>query len=115
MGPLMTIVITKSPSRSASNGVFDDGSAQVRAHSRHLATVLTIRGEVDAVNVDRVSEYVRRFILQNAHVVVDMSAVSHFAPAGISLLHMLDEDCRADGVECSTARFRVLFIAVSPC
>ena len=95
----MTIAITKSPSRSASTGTFDYGGAQIRAHSRQLATVVTIRGEIDAVNVDRVSAYVRRFILQKAHVVVDMTAVSHFAPAGISLLHMLDEDCRADGVE----------------
>ncbi len=95
----MTIAITKSASRSASNGTFDYGGAQIRAHSRPLATVVTIRGEIDAVNVDRVSEYIRRFLLEKAHVVVDMSDVSHFAPAGISLLHMLDEDCRAAGVE----------------
>jgi anti-anti-sigma factor len=99
MGPLMTIAITKSASRSASNGTFDYGGAQIRAHSHHLATVVTIRGEIDAVNVDRVSQYIRRFILDKAHVVLDMSDVSHFAPAGISLLHMLDEDCRAAGVE----------------
>ena len=60
---------------------------------------MTIRGEIDAVNVDRVSQYIRRFILDKAHVVLDMSDVSHFAPAGISLLHMLDEDCCAAGVE----------------
>jgi len=95
----MTIAITKSASRSASNGTFDYGGAQIRAHSHHLATVVTIRGEIDAVNVDRVSQYIRRFILDKAHVVLDMSDVSHFAPAGISLLHMLDEDCRAAGVE----------------
>jgi anti-anti-sigma factor len=99
MGPLMTIAITKSASRSASNGTFDYGGAQIRAHSRHLATVVTIRGEIDTVNVDRVSQYIRRFILDEAHVVLDMSDVSHFAPAGISLLHMLDEDCRVAGVE----------------
>ena len=61
--------------------------------------MVTIRGEIDAVNVDRVSEYIRRFILGTDPVVLDMSDVSHFAPAGISLLHMLDEDCRAAGVE----------------
>jgi anti-anti-sigma factor len=101
----MTIAITTSASNGTSrtnrqaNCTFDCGGAQIRAHCRHLATVVTIRGEIDAVNVDRVSEYIWRFILGNNPVVLDMSDVSHFAPAGISLLCMLDEDCRAAGVE----------------
>jgi anti-anti-sigma factor len=100
----MTVAITTSASNVTDtdrlgNCTFDYGGAQIRAHSRHLATVVTIRGEIDAVNVDRVGEYIRRFIFEKTHVVLDMSDVSHFAPAGISLLHMLDEDCRAAGVE----------------
>ena len=80
-------------------GTFDCGGAQVRAHCRHLATVVTVRGEIDAVNVDRVGEYIRRFILGSNPVVLDLSDVSHFAAAGIWLLHRLDEDCHAAGVE----------------
>jgi anti-anti-sigma factor len=80
-------------------GTFDCDGAQIRAHCRHLATVLTIRGEIDAVNVDRVSRHIRRFILGSNPVVLDLSDVSHFAAAGISLLHGFDEDCRAAGVE----------------
>ena len=80
-------------------GTFDCGGAQVRAHCRHLATVVTIRGEIDAVNVDRVGEYIRRFILGSNPVVLDLSDVSYFAAAGIWLLHSLDEDCRAAAVE----------------
>ncbi len=34
---------------------FDCGRAQLRWHFRHLATVVTIHGEIDAVNVDRSS------------------------------------------------------------
>jgi anti-anti-sigma factor len=83
----------------AGYGTFDCGGAQVRAHCRHLATVVTIRGEIDAVNVDRVGEYIRRFILGSNPVVLDLSDVSHFAAAGIWLLHRLDEDCHAAGVE----------------
>jgi anti-anti-sigma factor len=81
------------------NGTFDCAGVQIRAHCRHLATVVTIRGEIDAVNVDRVSEYIRRFILGGNPVVLDLSDVSHFAAAGISLLHRLDEGCRAAEVE----------------
>lgn len=102
----MTIAITPSGSKSASNvtagqrnGTFDCSGAQIRAHCRHLAMVVTIRGEIDAVNVDRVSEYIRRFILGKNPVVLDMSDVSHFAPAAIALLHMFDESCRAAEVE----------------
>jgi anti-anti-sigma factor len=94
----MTIAIaTRSDRRE--NDTFDCGGAQIRAHCRHLATVVTIRGEVDAVNVDRVSKYIRRFILGTDPVVLDMSAMTNFSPAGISLLCMFDEACCAAGVE----------------
>ena len=96
----MTIAIARPVSTPASDvSTFDFGGAQVRAHCRHLATVVTIRGEIDGLNVDRIGEYIRRFILGKTHLVLDMSDVSHFAPAGISLLHTLDEDCRAAEVE----------------
>jgi anti-anti-sigma factor len=101
----MTIAITSTPSRLASGsasrgtGTFDYGGARIRAHSRHLATVVTVRGEIDAMNVEAVSEYLRRFILEETHVVLDLSEVSRFAPAGIALLHTFDEDCGAFGAE----------------
>ena len=92
----MTLAIAE-PASDAST--FDYGGARVRAHCRHLATVVTIRGEIDGLNVDRIGGYIRRFILEQTDLVLDMSDVTHFAPAGISLLHGLDEDCRAAGVE----------------
>ncbi|MFZ1177349.1 MAG: STAS domain-containing protein [Mycobacterium sp.] len=85
------------------NCTFDCGGAQIRAHSRQLATVVTIRGEIDAVNVGRISEYIRRFTLGQNPVVLEMGDVSHFAAAGISLLYAFDEDCRAAGVEWTLA------------
>jgi anti-anti-sigma factor len=106
MGPYMTIAITKPVATPASNAAtrqanytVDCGGAQVRAYCRHLATVVTIRGEIDVVNTEQVGEQVRRFILGTDPVVLDMSGVSYFAPAGISLLHTVDEECRAAAVE----------------
>ncbi len=81
------------------SGTADCSGAQIRAHCRHLATVVTIRGEIDAVNVDQVGEYVRRFVLRDNPVVLDLSAVNHFSAAGIALFCVLDEECRAAGVE----------------
>lgn len=86
-------------SQSARKGAFDCGGAQIRAHFRHLATVITIRGELDAVNVDRVDEYIRRLILAENPLVLDVTGVNAFAPAGISLLYLVDEYSRAAGVE----------------
>ncbi|WP_436405267.1 STAS domain-containing protein [Mycobacterium asiaticum] len=80
-------------------GVLHCAGAQVRAHYRSLATVVTIRGEIDAVNVDQIGEHVRRFVLGDNPVVLDLSAVTHFSSAGIGLLCALDEECRAAGVE----------------
>ena len=78
---------------------FDCGGAQIRAHCRSLATVVTIRGEIDAFNADRASRYIRRFIVGQNPVVLDLSGVTQFAPAGITLLQMLDEDCSAAGAQ----------------
>jgi anti-anti-sigma factor len=94
----MTIALaTRSDRRE--NDTFACGGAQIRAHCRHLATVVTIRGEIDAVNVDRVGKYISRFILADDPVVLDMSGVRQFSPAGISLLCRFDEACSAAGVE----------------
>lgn len=77
----------------------DCNGAQIRAHCRHLATVVTIRGEIDAVNVEQIGEHVRRFVLRDNPVVLDLSAVTHFSSAGVALFCVLDEECRAAGAE----------------
>ena len=81
------------------NSTFDCGGAQVRAYSRHLATVVTVRGEIDVTNVDRVKAYVRRFVLGTDRVVLDLGEMDNFAPVGIGLLCRLDDEWRAAGVE----------------
>ena len=81
--------------------VFDCGGAQVRAQCRHLATVVTVSGAIDAENLDRVSEYSSHFVLPDQPVVLDLSAVDWFTTAGISFLYRVDESCRAAGIEWS--------------
>lgn len=81
------------------NPTIECGDAQIRAHYRHLATVVTIRGRIDSANVDQLSEQARRFVLAKEPVVLDLSGVTSFAAAGIWLLCVIDGDCRAAGVE----------------
>ncbi len=98
----MTIITTAGDSSRASrygNSTVDCGGAEIRAHYRHLATVVAIRGRIDAANVDLVSKHARRFVLAKEPLVLDLSGVDTFAAAGIWLLCVLDGDCRAAGVE----------------
>ena len=81
------------------NATFDCGGAQIRGHYRHLATVVTIRGMIDAANADRIREYMRRFILMKNPVILDLTGVNSFAEEGISFLHLFDQDCRAAELE----------------
>jgi anti-anti-sigma factor len=78
---------------------FDCGRAQIRAHFRHLATVVRIQGDVDTGNVDRLGERTRRFIMANDPVVLDLSGVKSFAEEGISLLQAVAEGCRSAKIE----------------
>ncbi|UQX09812.1 STAS domain-containing protein [Candidatus Mycobacterium methanotrophicum] len=80
---------------------FDCNGAAVRAQCRHLATVVTISGVVDAVNVDQVSEYSKRFILPDKPFVLDLSGVNCFAAQAVPLLYQMDDVCGAAGLEWS--------------
>jgi len=97
----MTVTITTSGGLMSRYGgpTFDCGGAQIRAHCHHLATVVTIRGRIDAANVDRVSEYTRRFILARGPLIVDLSGINSFAAQAVSLVDDIAEDCRGAGVE----------------
>jgi anti-anti-sigma factor len=78
---------------------FDCGGARIRAHCRHLATVVTIQGEIGADNVERIAQYLRRFLLGNGPMVLDASAVGRCSAAGLSLLLTFDDECCAAGLE----------------
>lgn len=82
----MTVAITTLVAKPT----FDCGGAQLRAHCRPLATVVTISGEIDAGNLDLVSTHLRRFLLEPGPVVLDMSEVSHCTAAAVSLFHTMD-------------------------
>ncbi|HEU4362973.1 MAG TPA: STAS domain-containing protein [Mycobacterium sp.] len=90
---------TTTAARSDADFTVDCGGAQVRAHYRHLATVVAVRGRIDAGNVDQISDHARRFILSGEPLVLDLSGVNSFAAPGIWLLCVLDGDCLAAGVE----------------
>jgi anti-anti-sigma regulatory factor len=83
------------------NPAFDCDGAQIRACSRQLATVVTVTGDLDDANLDKVSQYTKRFVLREKPVVLDLSGVSSATPHIVSLLCDVDDACSAAGVEWS--------------
>jgi anti-anti-sigma factor len=77
----------------------DCNGAAVRAQCRHLATVVTISGAIDASNVDQVIEYAQRFNLPDTPFVLDLSGLDSFAAQAVRLLHRVDDACSAAGLE----------------
>jgi anti-anti-sigma regulatory factor len=81
------------------NPAFDCDGAQVHAHCRQLATVVSVSGVVDARNLDRVTEHARRFILGDTPFVLDLGGVTALHGDCGSLLDVVDARCRITGVE----------------
>ncbi|ORA32669.1 STAS domain-containing protein [Mycobacterium aquaticum] len=73
--------------------------ASIRSQCRQLATVVTIKGDVNTFNIDTITAYVRRSTLPEKPLVVDMSGVTGFASQAISLFYDVDERCGALGVD----------------
>ena len=94
-----TIVRTTTRTGAYANPNIDFAGAEVRVHYRHLATVVTVRGEIDAANVDAITEHVRRFVLGGEPLVIDVSGVRQFNAAGLWMLCVLAGDCQAAGLE----------------
>ncbi|MDT5081391.1 MAG: hypothetical protein QOJ80_6028 [Mycobacterium sp.] len=77
----------------------DCDGAEISAQSRHLATLLTISGAIDAHNVDALYQRGGCFVLSDTAFVLDLSGVTWFAAEGVGLLSRVDEACRAAGIE----------------
>ena len=83
------------------NPAVDCDGAQLRALCRQLATVVTVSGDVNDSNLDRVSAYAQRFVLLEKPFVLDLTDVHSFSTECISLLYDVDEACFGAGVEWS--------------
>lgn len=75
------------------------GAAEVRVCSRHLATVVTVRGGVTTANLAQVTAQALRYVLPDTAYVLDLSDVKSIVPEASSLLRTIDEACATAGVE----------------
>jgi len=81
------------------NPAVDHKGVHLWAYSRHGATVVAVRGRVDAGNVALVTDYAVRFAAADARLVLDLSGVSAFTPRAMALLDGIDARCDAAGVD----------------
>lgn len=75
--------------------------AELHKQCRQLATVLTITGAIDELNVGLVAQQAKGCIIAEKPFVLDLSGVTSFAAQGITLLDVIDEACYAAGDEWS--------------
>jgi anti-anti-sigma factor len=76
----------------------DRDGVDMRAQLRHLATVLTVSGDIDARNIDRVSAYATRLVPVGNALLLDLSGVGFFAAQGISVLVAVGDACGDAGL-----------------
>lgn len=81
------------------NPVVECDGAQMRAQCRQLATVVTITGDVDALNIDPVANYAARYVLTEKPFVLDLSEVRSFTPDAMALLWAVEQACAVARVE----------------
>ena len=103
MEPFMTPVNASSLSGSVlryGNPVVDCDGAWMRALSRQLANVVTVGGSVSAENLDKLTAYVKRFIMDEKPFVLDLSAVDSIAAQAAQLLDAVGDACEKAGGDC---------------
>ncbi len=79
-------------SRDYKPAVARDG-VEVRVQSRHLGTVLTISGDIDAGNIEGLRAYATRLVPVGNALVLDLGAVKCFESQGLLLLSAVADAC----------------------
>jgi anti-anti-sigma factor len=102
--PIMTVAHSLNtadggrPCRADRHLTADSDSVHMRAHLRHLATVLTISGDIDARNTDRVNAYAARLVPVGNAFLLDLSGVGFLAAQSISVLVTVGDACDDAGL-----------------
>ena len=85
-----------SPPHSGSTS-FDSRLAHMRAKTDTGLTLISISGEIDALNVDNVSHHVRELASDCGALIVDLAEVDFIALDGLHALIALNDQCARTG------------------
>lgn len=81
------------------NPAFECAGATLHAVCRQLATVVTVDGVIDEINLDRLTALALRFVIPEKPYILDLGHVESFATHAVSLLSAIDERCYHRDVE----------------
>ncbi|MCW2686500.1 MAG: anti-sigma factor antagonist [Mycobacterium sp.] len=97
----MTVTGDRAPTPTSryGNPAIDCNGAELRGRCRHQITTVTVTGDIHAMNVKLIGQHTKRLILPESSFVLDLAGVESFCARGVSLLHLVDEECRAAAVE----------------
>jgi anti-anti-sigma factor len=79
----------------------DCTGAQLDVQAHGLATVLRVRGEIDASNADLLAQAIRRFVRLRAPLILDLSRVDYLGSAGLRTLLLVQDECQLARLQCS--------------
>lgn len=81
------------------NPARDCDRAQVSAVCRQLATVVSVGGELDALNLGAITQYVTQYVLAERPFVLDLGDIEEFSDSAVALLYAVDDAAHAADVE----------------
>jgi len=81
------------------NPLIECAGAHIRALSRQLATVVTVSGAIDSANLDKVTAFVRQFVLAEKSFVLDLGGVEQLTEQATTLLTAVAAACERRGVQ----------------
>jgi anti-anti-sigma factor len=83
----------RKPSQSWGDGVC------LRSHTVKGATVVSVTGELDASNIDRLTDYARLCLTRGNSLVLDLSQLDFLGAQGIQSLFAIADECARSGTE----------------
>ncbi len=98
----MTAVHNEKTSDMRRSGHLDQVSGDgvcLNAGSLGDATVITATGELDASNIDRLTDYVRACLAGGRALILDLSQLGFLGAQGIRALFEISEECEASGTD----------------
>lgn len=89
--------------RSDAGRPVEVSGAQIRARCHHIATVVTITGNIGTTNIEQIASYCGRLILADKPMVLDITGVLGSSALCVRLVNRLDAQCSKAGFELVTA------------
>jgi anti-anti-sigma factor len=100
MGSLMTVVHNANTfGPGCPTAPLDCGGVQLSTYTENSATVLAATGEIDASNINRVTEYLTTALRPHRPLVLDLSKLGFLGAQGVPALIWFDEQCGRAGAE----------------